>query len=49
MKNRKMLFAALFAAVAAAGIAAKIVWPEAVNAILDDLYTWFRSRRSGWL
>lgn len=37
-----ILFAASFVIVVAAGIGAKIAWPEAVNDVLDDLHTWFQ-------
>jgi hypothetical protein len=39
LRVRAILFAALLVIVA--GIGAKLAWPEAVNAVFDDFYTWF--------
>jgi hypothetical protein len=40
LKNRTVLFAALFVVATAIGV--KIAWPDAVDAMLEDLYIWFR-------
>jgi hypothetical protein len=44
MRNRIVLVI-LLVAIVAAGI---VAWPEGVNAMLEDLYNWFRSRGLGW-
>jgi hypothetical protein len=42
LKNKIMLVAALFALASGIGIVVMIAWPDTVNAVLDDFFTWFR-------